>query len=368
MVAMMETLIRAAVRDLAEYAPPQDENENLEIRADRNEAALPAPDHVLAALRSLDGRALSRYPTGLMERVANALARRLDVCVDRLATGCGADDLLAALGRALLDPGDVVVTVTPTFATYAWLTAVAGARLRCVSYDRRWQLDLDALISAARGAKLVILGHPNNPTGDTLSFETIALLSRALAGSLIVVDEVYLALSRDSLVPALSTLHNVAVVGSLSKVAALAGARVGYAVARPPLARALRCVMPPFPIGVASLAAAHAYLRGGSATAAFEERLAVQVRRSLDAIVAEAGRLAENVWRGSSNFVLMDFGANAAPLAAALRARGIAVRSFREPELVGCLRFCALDDPSTTRFCASIREAAAELTSSAVYA
>jgi histidinol-phosphate aminotransferase len=368
MVAMMETLIRAAVRDLAEYAQPQDENEDLEIRADRNEAALPAPDHVLAALRSLDGRALSRYPTRLMQRVANALARRLDVCVDRLAIGCGADDLLAAFGRALLDPGDVVVTATPTFAMYAWLTAVAGARLRCVSYDRRWQLDLDALISAARGAKLVILGHPNNPTGDALSFETIALLSRALPGSLIVVDEVYLALSRDSLVPALSTLPNVAVVGSLSKVAALAGARVGYAVARPPLARALRCVMPPFPIGVASLAAAHAYLRGGSATAAFEERLAAQVRRSLDAIVAEAGRFAENVWRGSGNFVLMDFGESAPALAAALRARGIAVRSFREPELEGCLRFCALDDPSTARLCASIREAAAELTSSTVYA
>ncbi|HEY2476974.1 MAG TPA: aminotransferase class I/II-fold pyridoxal phosphate-dependent enzyme [Candidatus Cybelea sp.] len=357
----MGALIRQSIRALTPGAQAEADNDGLAIRADRNEAALPAPDHVLAAVRLLGGRDLSTYPSQVLGRVRSALALRLEVQSDRLVIGSGADDLLAGVGRAVLDPGDLVITVKPTFGMYAWLASVAGAELRSLNYERRWQLDLDALLAIARPAKLVILGHPNNPTGDALPPQAVVTLSRELPRALILVDEVYLSLSRDSLLPSLCALPNVVVVGSLSKVAALAGARVGYAVAQLELAGALRSVMLPFPIGVASLAAADAYLRGGSATARFESELAAQTRRSLDAIVSEVGCFAQNVWQSCGNFVLMDFGSDAVELVTALRARGVAVRTFSEPELAGCLRFCALDDVSTARFIAAFREAAAGL-------
>jgi histidinol-phosphate aminotransferase len=355
------SLIRPAVLALAEYDAGEDLDETLALRADRNESALAPPSHVIEAVRGLDGSALRRYPTALLGSVQRGLAERLQTGPDRVAIGTGADGILAAIGAAVLDPGDTVVTVTPTFAMYAWLAGVAGARLRTLPYARRWELDVDALATLARGARLVILGHPNNPTGEALELRDVARIAAALPQTLVAVDEVYLSLRARSLLPAVSALDNVAVIGSLSKVAALAGLRVGYAVGDSRLATALRRVMPPFPVSAASLAAADAYLSGGEATARFEAALDEQNVRSLDRIVSEIGELAVDVWRSCGNFVLMDFGPRGEALAALVRLRGVAVRTFTEPELVGCVRFCALDDLSTTRLIKTVREAAATL-------
>jgi histidinol-phosphate aminotransferase len=357
---MSRSLIRPAVLGL-ERGENEEPEQEVAVRAHRNEAALAAPIHVVEAVRTLNGTELARYPADLMRLFTEGLAHRLETRSGRLAIGSGADDILAAIGRAVLDPGDTVVTVRPTFGMYAWLAGVANAKLRTLPYTQRWKIDVDALVALGQGARLVILGHPNNPTGEALEARTIVRVAQELSQALIVIDEVYLSLSRASLISTVRALPNVAVVGSLSKVGALAGMRIGYAVAGAELASALRRVMPPFPVGVASLVAADAYARGGAATAAFEVELAQQTRRSLDAIVVQVGCFAKNVWRSLGNFVLMDFGQSGEALAAALRMRGIAVRSFNEPELWGCLRFCALDDLATARLIAAVQEAAAAL-------
>jgi histidinol-phosphate aminotransferase len=220
--------------------------------------------------------------------------------------------------------------------------------VRAVPYARRWTLDPSALAHAAdRHTKLVFLGHPNNPTGEPLALETVARLSRALPDAVVVVDEVYLALSPASLASAVADLRNVAVVGSLSKSAALAGIRVGYVAAAEPVAAALRRAMAPYPVGVASLAAAIAYLTGGADTARFERRLAEQVARSLDAIVAAIEPFADGCWRGAGNFVLFDFGERADAVVASLAACGVAVRRIAEPEIPGGVRISAVDDAAT---------------------
>jgi histidinol-phosphate aminotransferase len=357
----MDSLIRPAVAAMPDYDAGGFHDDGVLIRAHRNESALEPPDSVLRAIRMLDGAALRCYPAELFHSVTCALARKVGASPKCLAIGSGADDILIALGRAVLNPGDIVVTVAPTFGMYARIAAMAGAELRTLAYPRRWELDAEALLRLAVGAKLVILGHPNNPTGDALDEQMLAVLAHALPQALIAVDEVYLAFSCSSLVASVAALPNVALVGSFSKVAALAGLRIGYAVAHPSVATALRRVMPPFPIGVASLVAAAAYIRGDAPTAAFEAALAEHTNRSLDAIVAEVGCFAENVWPSLGNFVLMDFGRRGEAFAAALRLRGIAVRAFSEPELFGCLRFSALDELSTERLITAVQDAAGTL-------
>jgi histidinol-phosphate aminotransferase len=318
------------------------------VRANRNESPLAPPSHVMQALRSLEPEDLQRYPTEQLERLANVLAARVGRGRSAIVVGSGADDLLFALARAFLRAGDNVVTVRPTFGMYATVTELAGARARAVPYARRWTLDPAALAHAAdRRTKLVILGHPNNPTGEPLALETVSRLSSALPNALVVVDEVYLALSPASLVSAVADLPNVAVVGSLSKSAALAGIRVGYIVAADPVAAALRRAMAPYPIGVASLVAAIAYLTGGAETARFERRLAEQVARSLDAIVAAIGPFADGCWRGAGNFALFDFGERADSVVESLADCGVAVRRIAEPEIPGGVRISAVDDAAT---------------------
>jgi histidinol-phosphate aminotransferase len=355
------SLIRSAVLAMPEYDQNEHAEGGLALRSDLNEAALSPPDHVLEAVRALDGAALRRYPAGPLRRVRQGLASRLKMKPEQVTIGSGADDILAATGRAVLDPGDIVVTVKPTFGMYGWLARVANATFRELAYARRWELDVDALIAMSKRARLVILGHPNNPTGEPLDARAVTFIASALPRAVILIDETYLSLGQASLVSSVASLPNVVVVGSFSKVAALAGMRVGYGVADASVAQALRRVMPPFPVSVASLAAAEAYIGGGPATAAFEAALAHQVNHSLDAIIAEIGCFASHVWQSSGNFVLMDFGPNGKALARALRLRGIAVRAFNTPELSGCLRFCALDDLSTWRLITAVRDVADSL-------
>lgn len=352
----MPARINASIAALSDYDARDMRDDGVRVRLHRNESALPPPAHIVDAVRNLDGESLRTYPVELQRRFVTALAKRLNTQPERVAIGNGADELLAALTRAFVSAGDNVLTVTPTFGMYARTAAMAGAELRTVSYARRWEIDPQAFVERADDrTKLVIVGHPNNPTGDALRSEHLAFLSRSLPHATIAVDEIYLTLGSASLLSFANSLANVAVIGSLSKIAALAGLRVGYAVAEPQLAAALRRVIPPYPLSVAALAAANAYVCGGPLTAAYDVALQAQVARSLDAIVFGIGPFARWCWRGPASFVLMDFGDIAKTIAAKLAERGIAVRTYDTPELKGAIRFCAANDEVTDELIATVR-------------
>ena len=347
---MIEELIRPTIRGLADYPARDLDDSGIEVRMHRNEAALCVPQFVVDAVRAIDGEMLRTYPTELQRSFVTNLAWRLGCPSAQIAIGNGADELLYAVARTVLDPGDVMLTATPTFGMYARVAASAGAAMANVPYATRWELDPDALIAAAgERTKLVILGNPNNPTGDAPSANLVTYIASELPNALVIIDEVYLAFSERSLVSCVDTSQNVAVIGSFSKSAALAGARVGYAVADERLAAAFRRSIGPYPVGVASLAAADAYLTGGAETTAFEAALRAQVEKSLDAIEFAIASSARAIWRGPANFMLADFGAEAPRIAAALAAHGIAVRAYDAPDLATMVRFCAVADATTAR-------------------
>jgi histidinol-phosphate aminotransferase len=240
---------------------------------------------------------------------------------------------------------------------YARAVAMCGAVVREVPYRRRWQLDVDELLANVdRKTHLVFLGHPNNPTGERLPIAMLERLARAIPKTLIVVDEVYLALCAESLVGAARTLPNVVVAGSLSKVCALAGLRVGFATGDSEVISAFRRVLAPYAISVASLLGAQAYLRDGEAARAFERAIALQTQRSLDAIAGALTPYAISLWRGLGTFLLADLGTEAAPIVDALRRRRIAVRAFPTGELRTCIRVCALDEGATAELVSALNE------------
>jgi histidinol-phosphate aminotransferase len=354
--------IRAAILELDDYPERDLRDAGIRIRLHRNEAALEAPEHVVEALQSIDGDLLRRYPTELGYVVTRLLAKRLDTSPERVALANGADEALGALARVFLEPGDEAIAPSPAFGMYARVAAIAGAHLRQIPYCERWRLDPELFAASANGwTRLVFLGHPNNPTGDALRASDLDAIVRALPNVAIVVDEVYLALSQLSLVRISQRYANVIVVGSLSKSASLAGARVGYAVAEPEIAAALRRTLPPYPLAVGSLVAAEAYLGNAAATAAFETRLCAQTERSLNALESGIGPFAQSIARGPANFLLAEFGDRAPVVWKALDAAGIRARLFDAPQLSGAIRFCAASDAETEATIACLRAAMREL-------
>jgi histidinol-phosphate aminotransferase len=358
----MSIRLRTTIETLSDYDPRDLSDDGIVIRLHRNEGALPPPAFVVDAMRAIDAETLRTYPTALQRDVTMLLAARFSRGAGEVALANGADEILAACTRILLEAGDVALTVTPTFGMYARVVALAGGQLRRVPYVARWRFEPQALIDAAdERTRLVILGHPNNPTTDPLRVADLAAIARALPNALIVVDEVYLAFSDRSLAREAAAFDNVVVVGSFSKCAALAGTRVGYALATPAIAAALRRALGPYPVGAPSLIAAAAYLRDPSRTRSYETQLEAQIARSLDAFESAFAPLAGEIWRGPANFLLIDCGAKAARLRDALAARGIAVRTFDDPMLAGMLRVSATTDEATDVVVGALRAIANEV-------
>lgn len=325
----------------------RDSDRGVRLRFHRNEAALNPPDSVVRALRSLDAEALRRYPVEAQARLISSLADRLNVCDASVVLANGADELLLGLGRAFLAPGDEAIFVAPSFGMYEQSVRSSNGIARVLRYRKRWQLDVDALLALATPrTRLVLLGSPNNPTTDALRPGELARIALALPYATIAVDEVYVALLQRSLLPTARAYQNVVTIGSLSKTAGLAGLRVGYAIADRGRASALRRSIAPYPLGIASIVAAQAYL-DDPLLHEYQTRLAAQVARSLDRIVAALEPRAQAVWRGDVSFALFDFGSEGRSIAAALSEQGIAVRTFDDPSLAGMVRICAAGDDET---------------------
>ncbi len=358
----MSVQLRSTVAAVPDYDPRDLSDDGITIRLHRNEGALPPPDFVLDAIRTIDAETLRTYPTALQRDVTTRLAARFGRDRGNVVLANGADEILGTCARVVLDPGDIALSATPTFGMYARVVALAGGQLRRVPYVARWRFDAQALLDAADArTRLVILGHPNNPTNDPLRAADLATIARALPSALILVDEVYLAFSDRSLARVATAFDNVVVVGSFSKSAALAGARVGYALAAPPIASALRRTLAPYPVSALSLIAAQAYLRDLSRTRSYETQLEAQVARSLEAFASAFVPFAREIWRGPANFLLIDCGERAEPLRNALAARGIAVRTFDDPMLAGMLRVSATTDEATDAVVAALRAIANEV-------
>lgn len=288
----------------------------------------PLPGVVEAATRAVE--AMNRYPDMGSRALYEALAERLGVPVEDLAAATGSVALIYQLLQAFCEPGDEVVYAWRSFEAYPIAVTAAGARSVQVPLRADGHHDLDAMAAAiTERTRVVMVCTPNNPTGPAVSqAELDAFLARVPAHVVAVVDEAYLEFVRmDDAVDGLATYRahpNVVLFRTFSKAYGLAGFRVGYAVAQPEVAGALRAVSLPFGVSAVAQAAAVASLEAG------EELLA-----RVDALVAERDRVEAGLraagWDvpdAQGNFVWFALGERTAEFAAACDEAGIVVRPF----------------------------------------
>ena len=140
--------------------------------------------------------------------------------------------------RALIEPGDVVVAVCPTYQQHCSIPESLGGEVREVwlREAQGWSLNMDELEAAAQGARLIALTNPNNPTGAALrrpEMETLAGIAER-AGCWLLVDEVYRGLEQGEPVPSVADLTDLGIsTCGMSKAYGLAGLRLGW-IAGPP--------------------------------------------------------------------------------------------------------------------------------------
>ena len=247
----------------------------------------------------------NRYPDMGALALREALAAHLGVGVEQIAVGAGSVSVLQQIVTAFCDAGDEVIFAWRSFEAYPILTAIAGAAAVKVPLRPDEGHDLAAMAAAVTDrTRVILLCSPNNPTGVPLTTEQVAgFLGQVPPEVLVVLDEAYVEYADDpdgrASLALLAGHPNLCLLRTLSKAWGLAGLRVGYAVAAPEIAEALRRTAVPFGVSAVAQAA------GVAALAA-----AGEVRVRAGRVVAERGRVIESLraagWQtpdSAANFV-----------------------------------------------------------------
>ena len=336
----------------------------------------PAPPDLAVRLLAANAfdRPISEYPPSDYRRLVAAAAARYGVGTDEVMVGAGADEILDLISKAFLPAGGSAVIPTPSYAMYRVDTEQRGATVRAVPRqgpERGYAMDVAGVRAAARGANVVWLCNPNNPTGlpePDGAIETLLaqILEDAAPGSnspdtaaaeppIVVLDEAYAEFTGRSLVGLREAYPRLIVIRTASKAYALAGLRVGFAVARPAVIERLAPYRPPGSVAVPSVHIVTEALLDDGILAANLERVERERERLTDELTAAGWRIEPSV----TNFVLADFGTPEAAdrVAEALLRHGLVPRTFgpRHP-LAQCLRITVRSIEENARLIEAARE------------
>lgn len=293
------------------------------------------------------------YADPSYSELTQLLADYCRVDASQVMVGAGADEVLSIIAQTFLDPGDAVAVTAPTYPLHAIRPQQLGAVVRTCPLGAGFAPDIEALLAAAVGAKLLYICTPNNPTGNAVAPEVI---ERIVAGSPcpVVVDEAYAEFMGWSAIPMLARYPQLIVVRTMSKAFAIAGMRLGYAVARPEAIELLQRVRPTNSISVVTARVAAAALRDLPSMEANVADIA-DAREPLAAGLRAAGA---KVYPSVTNFLLSDWGSSAAAqeVASRLERRGIVVRNYAQHQwLPGHLRITVRSPEQNARLLAAIR-------------
>ena len=322
---------RPVVRTLPEYKTSATLETAPLFRASSNEHN-EAPAEVIIQAVIEAARIGNRYPVPYGGELIDAISAHLGLDATSIAVDGGSHTLLNHLLLAFVGPESRVVFPWRSFEAYPISIAAAGGVPVAVPNLPDGSHDLPAMLDAVHtDTSVVILCNPNNPTGSAFGqADLLQFLGRVPQQTLVVIDEAYIDfLDRDRLgdydsVGLLADHPNILVLRTFSKCYALAGFRVGYAIAHPDVISSIRAVLPTFPVSQPAVAAAKAALSYVSGHANTVANIFAQ-RHAVTTALREAGYPVEE---SHANFIWLPLGTGSSDFATTCLRSGIIVRPF----------------------------------------
>jgi len=289
---------------------------------------------------------LHLYPDGSAHKLRHRLAQEHTLDVDQITLGNGSNDVLELIARAFLTDQSSAVYSEYAFAVYPIVVQAIGAQANiakayAVNHDSMpYGHDLDAILkSVDSNTKVIFLANPNNPTGTWI--EPAALhrfLSEVDKKIIVVLDEAYFEYMPESLKPDsvkwLTEFSNLVITRTFSKIHALAGLRVGYALSNSEIADLLNRVRQPFNVNTMAQVAACAALDDQQHVA---QSIVVNTQ-GLKQLMIGFDELGLSYIPSIGNFISVDMKQMAAPIYNALLREGVIVRPVANYGLPNHLR------------------------------
>jgi len=318
------------------------------VKLNTNEAPLPPSPRVASAVRDA-AEGLRLYPDPHGEPLRSALARHHGVAPEEIFVANGGDQVIDCCYRAFAEPGNIVLHPSPTYTLFPVLARVFSAR------DLSMPLQPDGSLHpgyAAVPAALRFVVNPNSPTGQWIPPDR---LERQLedAGGVIVIDEAYCDFAPESCVSKVASHDSWIVLRSFSKAHALAGLRVGYAVAQRELIADLYAVQDSYAVDRCALAGALAALED----VGYHRRVVATVLEQRARLADALSALGWDVLPSEANFVFArpPDGRGAKDVARTLREQRILVRHIDAPHVDDRLRITVGDATSLDRLLRAVQ-------------
>lgn len=301
-MATPSSLALPHIARLHAYTPGLQPAEPGWVKLNTNECPYPPSPRVATALgREIgeSGAGLRLYPDPKSTSVRAAVARLHGLRVENVCIGNGSDDILNLLVRAFCTEEAAAGFTLPSYSLYPVLVEIQNGRSNTIEFDRSMRLPVERM--ATSPARAFFLTSPNAPTGVAFSNAEIKQVLGSFGG-LLVVDEAYAPFAREHAIPLLARHANLVVVRTLSKAYALAGIRVGYALAHPDVIDVLDRVRDSYNVNRLSQVAATAALEDQP----YYDAIIAKVKATRDRCRDEFTRRGWFSYPSQSNFVFTE--------------------------------------------------------------
>jgi histidinol-phosphate aminotransferase len=315
----------AGLADVAGAAPPRP------LLLHNNENPLGPGQAALDALRAAlgQGAPAGRYVFTRIDELHQAIAEKFGAKAENVVTGCGSTQILRAAVQMFTSPTRPLVAGDLTYEECAGYAELIGTPVRAIPLDRTLKLDLGAMADASKGAGVVFLNNPNNPTATLHSADAVgAFVDRVLTASpdtTILIDEAYhdyvTDRSHKTQVPAALANPRVIVARTFSKAHGMAGMRVGYALGHPETIQKLESWEGSNALNVAGIVVANASIRDQARLDGERDRN-TQARQFTIDWFAKAGYASTD---SQTNFLFVNIKRPAKEFREACRAQGVLV-------------------------------------------
>ncbi len=233
------TYLRPAIAAMNGYIPGfQPDDVASWIKLNTNENPYPPSPKVIEAILAevgTDGASLRTYPSASSHKLREAAAELYGFDPSWIIMANGSDEVLNNLIRACAGQGQEIGYVHPSYSYYSTLAEIQGANV--CTYGLTESFRIEAFPEQYHGT-VFFLTTPNSPLGFAFPPAYIEELARN-CGGLLVIDEAYADFADWNALELVKKYENVVVTRTLSKSYALAGMRLGLAIARPEIIAAL---------------------------------------------------------------------------------------------------------------------------------
>ncbi|MFM1852568.1 MAG: hypothetical protein RIS54_2252 [Verrucomicrobiota bacterium] len=298
----LQSLALPHVAKLHAYTPGLQPTEPGWTKLNTNECPYPPSPRVAEAVRrevGESGASLRLYPNPTSGPLRAAIAAHHGLQPANVCIGNGSDEILNLLMRCFCRPDRSAGFMLPSYSLYPVLVGVQDGASTVIPFDCSMKLPLDAMI--ASGSRVFFLTSPNAPTGVAFANADIEAILARFDG-ILVVDEAYAPFARENAVGLLARHPRLVVVRTFSKAYALAGIRVGYALAHPDVIGLLDRVRDSYNVSRLSQAAALAAL----GDTAYHANVVVRVCRTRDHYLKVLGDVGWFTYPSQANFLFTE--------------------------------------------------------------